>query len=73
MVGLVYILYLTMKKEFFIILKKEIEEMERIMEGDATLYNEPLSMSTLLLLYKMYELEKRIKIVETQTKTHWVE
>ena len=61
-----------MEKEFFTILKKEIEELERITKENPALYSESLSKSTLLLLYKMYELEKRLKVVESQTKTHWV-
>ena len=61
-----------MEKEFFTMLKKEIEELERITKDNQALYSESLSKSTLLLLYKMYELEKRLKVVESQTKTHWV-
>ena len=62
-----------MEKEFFIKTKKELKEMEYALEENAVLKNELSSMSTLLLLYKMYELEKRLRIIETQTKTHWVE
>jgi hypothetical protein len=61
-----------MEKEFFIIIKKEIEELEQMMNGNPALNSDSLSKSTLLLLYKMYELEKRLKVVESQTKTHWV-
>ncbi len=27
----------------------------------------------LLILYKLHQLEERIKVIEQQTKTHWVE
>ena len=62
-----------MEKEFFIITEKELKEIEYALEENVELKNDIASKSALLLLYKMYELEKRLKVVETQTKTHWVE
>lgn len=60
-----------MEKEFFILIEKELKEMEYKLEENPELKKDIASKSDLLLLYKMYELEKRLEIVETQTKTHW--
>ena len=63
-----------MEKEFFIYIEKElkeIKEIEDVLEENAELKNDIASKSFLLLLYKMYQLERRLKVVEMQTKTHW--
>ncbi len=60
-----------MEKEFFIHIEKELKEIEDVLEENAELKNDIGSKSFLLLLYKMYQLESRLKVVEMQTKTHW--
>lgn len=62
-----------MGKAFFIITEKELKKIKHVLEENVEFKNDIASKSTLLLLYKMYELEKRLKVFETQTKTHWAE
>lgn len=73
LIELILILKINMEKEFFFIVRKELKEMEYALEQNSVLKNDIEPKSSLLLLYKIYEIEKRLKIIEAQTKTHWVE
>jgi hypothetical protein len=52
--------------------KEEIEEMRKWLKEQSTLVNITSEDYIRLILYKLYEFEERLKIIEYNQQTHWV-
>lgn len=52
--------------------KEEIEEMRKWLKEQSTLVNITSEDYMRLILYKLYEFEERLKIIEYNQQTHWV-
>lgn len=52
--------------------EEEIEEMRKWLKEQSTLVNITSEDYIRLILYKLYEFEERLKIIEYNQQTHWV-